>query len=78
MDDRYLTETEAAQYLGVCVRTLYNLKRRGLKHAKINGRANGGTRFRLSWLDAFMDRNSRGDNCAKAKVPQSRSHTGIK
>lgn len=56
VDDQLLTPTEAAKLLSVCVKTIYNLVRRGL--LPVVRLTPSAPRFRMSDLRAFIQKQT--------------------
>jgi excisionase family DNA binding protein len=57
---RWLSAKEAADYLGVSTRTVYECCRAGLRHVRISDTPGGVLRFRRTWLDAWMESRAIG------------------
>ena len=52
----WLSSKEAAEIIGVDVRTVYSLcKREGLRHARLTSSPNSVIRFRREWLDQWLE-----------------------
>jgi excisionase family DNA binding protein len=57
--DRFLSVKEAAEVIGVDVRTVYILCRtQGLKHARLSDTPNGVIRFRREWIDEWLEQRA--------------------
>lgn len=56
----YLTEKEAAEYLKISTRRLYDLRVRGLKHAKMSDGPKARIRYQRKWLDEWMEQQAAG------------------
>ena len=60
----WLTVTEAADYIGVSVDTIYTACERGeLRHTKIGGRR--AIRIRTEWIDEWLERHTCGQSTGK-------------
>ena len=56
----WLSVCEVAAVLGIHSNSVYRaLGSGGLRHMRINGRRSGQIRIRRSWLEAWIERNSR-------------------
>ena len=59
----WLTAKEAAGYLGVHVKTLYELcEVGGLRHTRLTDRPGAKLRFQPMWLDEFLTERSQVNN----------------
>jgi excisionase family DNA binding protein len=52
----WLDAHQAAEELGVSVKTIYRaVQRREIRHARLGGRPGAELRFRIEWLDSWME-----------------------
>jgi excisionase family DNA binding protein len=56
MEKGYMSAKEAAEYMGVHVKTFYSLcQLEGLKHTRVGSRPGAALRTKTAWIDEWMD-----------------------